>query len=95
LNVEFTGIELASGAQVTIDAVFYAEGQSEGEPAIGATVVGWLNADAATDTVIGAIVGSQNGTAVAASNDGQEVNIPMGTQLKIQLGKPVVLSAEA
>ena len=106
LNVEFTELELASGTQVTIDATFYTDGQPpEGETAIGAEVVGRMNADAAVadagagaateDSIIGAIVGSENGTAVAASNDGQEVSIPVGTTLKIQLGASVVLSAEA
>jgi hypothetical protein len=95
LNVEFTGLELASGAQVLIDAAFYADGQSEGPAAIGAPVVGRANAEAAADTVIGAIAGTENGTAVAASTDGQEVSIPMGTTLKIQLGESVVLSADA
>ena len=40
-------------------------------------------------TVIGAVVGAAVGTVIAAKTEGEEVVIPAGTQISLQLTEPV------
>jgi hypothetical protein len=107
LQVEFTALELASGAQLPIGASFRGEGKGQtkkdaatigGATAGGALlgrVIGHQSDNDADGTTIGAIVGAAVGTAIAATNEKEEVVIPAGTVLSIELDGPVRVPASA
>jgi hypothetical protein len=95
LALEFTTLELTSGRSAPISASFAEAGKSEtgkdaatiGGAAAGGAILGRLLSkhDKSKGTVLGAIVGGAAGTAVAAKTKGQEVELPSGTVLTLQL----------
>lgn len=100
LNLEFDSLATPSGDEAPLRASFVAKGKSQtgkdaatigGATAGGALIgrmIGHNNDHEADGTSIGAVVGAAVGTAIAASNRGQEVVIPSGTILDIQLIAP-------
>ncbi len=101
LGLEFTSLELPSGRSAALNAVFAEEGKSETKKD-AATIGGAAGAgallgrelkdkDRKKGALIGAIVGAAAGAAVAAKTEGQEVEIPGGTVIAIELAAPLVL----
>jgi hypothetical protein len=95
LALEFTSLELTSGRTATIAASFAEAGKSEtkkdaatiGGAAAGGALLGRLLKDKKKDkgTLIGAVVGAAAGTAIAAKTEGEEVEIPAGTEISLAL----------
>lgn len=102
LALEFNRLELPSGEAVPIAAAFSRAGKSEtakdAGTIAGATAGGALlgrllsKKDKDKGTVIGAVVGGAAGTAVAAKTKGEEVEIPAGTALDIELSEPAKIT---
>jgi len=96
LNLEFTSLRLASGREYPIAASFHAEGKSQtrrdattiGAAAAGGAVLGRALGKDKKDTVLGALVGGAIGTGIAARNRGEEVTLPEGAEVAIQLDAP-------
>jgi len=102
LGLEFTSLELTSGRTVPISASFAEQGKSEtkkdaatiGGAAAGGAVLGRLlsKKDKGKGTVLGALVGAAAGTAIAAKSQGEQVEVPVGTEVTLQLSKPVEIT---
>jgi hypothetical protein len=104
LALDFSRIELTSGETVTIRAEFAEAGKSEtakdtatigGATAGGAILGKILRKDKKNEgkaTVIGAVLGAAVGTVIAAKTEGEEVMIPAGTQISLQLTEPAQVS---
>lgn len=102
LALEFDRLELPSGEAVPIAAAFSQTGKSEtakdAGTIAGATAGGALlgrllsKKDKDKGTVIGAVVGGAAGTAIAAKTKGEEVEIPAGTALDIELSEPAKIT---
>ena len=96
LNLEFTSLEVASGGQSPISASFHGKGKSQtkkdaatiGGAAAGGALVGRMIGKDTEATVLGALVGGAIGTGIAANNKGQEVTLPEGMAIEIQLDSP-------
>jgi outer membrane lipoprotein SlyB len=99
MNLEFSSLKLASGAEQPISASFHGQGESQtkkdsatiGGAAAGGAVVGRVLGDDSEDTVLGALVGGAIGTAIAARNRGEEVVLPQGLTVEIHLDAPITL----
>ncbi len=101
LALDFSSLELGSGEVVPVKASFAEQGKSEtGKDAAtigGATAGGALlgrvlgNKNKKKATIIGAVLGAAAGTVIAAKTEGQEVEIPAGSELTLQLTEPVAL----
>ncbi len=102
LALEFERLELPSGEAVPITAVFSQAGKSEtakdagtiAGATAGGALLGRLLSKKNKDkgTVIGAVVGGAAGTAIAAKTKGEEVEIPAGTALDIELSEPAKIA---
>lgn len=102
LGLQFTSLELPSGEVANIQASFLEEGKSEtkkdaatiGGAAAGGAILGRLlkKEDKSKGTLIGAVLGAAAGTAIAAKTKGEEVEIPAGTPLGLQLDKAVQIT---
>jgi hypothetical protein len=100
LNLEFTSLRLRSGVERPISASFHDEGEAQskkdaviiGGAAAGGAVLGKVLGDDSDSTVLGALIGGAIGTGIAARNQGEEVTIPEGVAIKIQLDAPFVQS---
>jgi beta-barrel assembly-enhancing protease len=96
LNLEFTSLRIASGDNSPISASFRGQAKSQttkdaatiGGAAAGGAVVGRAIGKDTRGTVLGAVVGGAIGTGIAASNKGQEVTLPEGMSIEIQLDSP-------
>ena len=98
LALDFSTLELPDGHAVPIKASFAEQGKSEtGKDAAtigGATAGGALlgrvlgKKDKGKATVIGAILGAAAGTVIAAKTEGQEVEVPAGSEISLQLTEP-------
>jgi hypothetical protein len=107
LNLEFTELELRSGADSPISASYHSKAKSQvkkdaatigGATAGGAIlgrIIGHKEGEEARGTAIGAVVGGAVGTGIAASNRGQEVTIPEGMTVQIELDSPLTVSVRA
>lgn len=96
LNLDFNTLRLASGEEVALAAGFVHDGKKQagkdaatigGATAGGALlgrIIGHRNGEEADGTAIGAVVGAAVGTAIAASNEGDPVEIPSGTVVAIR-----------
>jgi len=103
LNLLFTSLE-HDGRDVPITGFYYSESKSQtkkdaatiGGAAVGGAVVGRVigheRGDEADGTAVGAAVGAAIGSAVAASNKGQEVTLPEGALVRIELEAPVTIA---
>lgn len=104
LNLEFTQLELTSGDESPMSASYYSKAKSQvkkdaatigGATAGGAIlgrIIGHKRGSEAKGTAIGAVVGGAVGTGIAASNKGQEVTIPEGMTVQIELDSPVTVT---
>jgi len=105
LALRFTDLVLPSGATVPIDTSFVQQGRSEtgrdaatigGGAAAGAVlgrVLGKGNRGKAS--VIGAIIGAAAGTAIASKTPGEEVVIPKGTVVSLNLDDSVEVKVQS
>lgn len=101
LALRFTDLVLPSGTTVPIRASFVEEGPSEtkrdaatiGGAAAGGAVIGRIlgKGNRSKGAVIGAILGAVAGTAIASKTQGEEVTIPSGTAVRLQLDVPVTV----
>lgn len=101
LALEFKRLELTSGRTVLIDASFAGEGKSEtkkdaatiGGATAGGALLGRIvgKGDKKKGALIGAIVGAAAGTAVAAKTEGEEVELPTGTEIVLVLNSPATV----
>ena len=101
LNLEFTSVKTLDGSEWPLSATFHDQAKSQtkkdaatigGSTAGGAIlgrIMGHQKGDDAEGTTIGAIVGAAVGTAIAASNTGEEVTIAAGTEVPIELLRPI------
>ena len=96
LNLEFTSLRVAGGRESPISASFHEQGASQtrrdgvtiGAAAAGGAVLGRVLGNDSKDTVLGALVGGAIGTGIAARTRGQEVTLPEGVTVEIQLDSP-------
>jgi hypothetical protein len=96
LNLEFTSLRVGSGVESPISASFRGEGEAQstkdaviiGGAAAGGAVLGKVLGDDSESTVLGALIGGAIGTGIAARNRGEEVTIPEGMVIEIQLDAP-------
>jgi hypothetical protein len=104
LGLKFDSLELGGGRKTVIAAAIREQGKSEsGKDAgtiAGATAGGALlgrllsKNDKTKGTLIGAAVGAAAGTGIAAGTKGQEVALPVGTTLALQIEQPVTITVE-
>ena len=98
LGLSFSRLDLPSGRTTPIQASFAEQGKSEtkkdaatiGGAAAGGALLGQVigGGSRAKRALIGAAVGAAAGTVIASQTKGQEVEIPAGTELQIQLTQP-------
>lgn len=96
LNLEFTGLRVGSGRESPISASFHSQAKSQtrrdattiGAAAVGGAVIGHAVGKDDKGTVLGALVGGAIGTGIAARTKGQEVTLPEGIVVEIQLDEP-------
>jgi hypothetical protein len=97
LDLEFHTLKLESGEEVAVQASVHRMAKSQtgkdaatiGGAAAGGALLGRLighnDGNEARGTAAGALVGGAAGTAVAASNKGDEVTLPEGATLRLRL----------
>lgn len=102
LNLSFDALR-RSGEDIALSASFVQEGAKQtgkdaatigGSTAGGALlgrIIGHKQGDEADGTAIGAIVGAAVGTAIAATNEGDPVELPSGVVLDIQLERALIV----
>ena len=96
LNLEFTSLRLAGGRESPISASFHEQGAGQtrkdgvtiGAAAAGGAVLGRVLGNDRKDTVLGALVGGAIGTGIAARTRGQQVTLPEGIAVEIELDRP-------
>jgi hypothetical protein len=96
LNLEFTSLRLAGGRESPISASFHEQGAGQtrkdgvtiGAAAAGGAVLGRVLGNDRKDTVLGAVVGGAIGTGIAARTRGQQVTLPEGIAVEIELDRP-------
>ncbi|HEY8019888.1 MAG TPA: TrbI/VirB10 family protein [Thermoanaerobaculia bacterium] len=99
LGIRFTDLVLPTGETIPIQASLLREGKNEskraaatiGGAAAGGAILGNIlsRGNRGGGSVIGALIGAVAGTAIAAHHKGQEVEIPPGTVLGLQLDQAV------
>jgi hypothetical protein len=101
LAVEFTTLELPSGESLPVQVALALQGKSETKKdtatiagaTAGGALLGRILKDDSKDkdkaTLIGAVVGAAAGTAAAAKTKGDEVTIPAGATMTVELASPV------
>jgi outer membrane lipoprotein SlyB len=99
LGVRFTDLVLPTGETIPIKASLLREGRNEskraaatiGGAAAGGAILGNIlsRGNRGGGSVIGALIGAVAGTAIAAHHKGQEMEIPQGTVLGLQLDQAV------
>ncbi len=95
--LRFSEIELTTGSSVPIEASIAEQGKNEtkrdaatiGGAAAGGALLGRILGKGGKGALIGAIVGGAAGTAIAAKTKGEQVEIPVGTEISIALNRPV------
>jgi hypothetical protein len=98
LGLRFDTLELAGGRTVPLAATVRTEVRGEkkkdaatiGGATVGGAILGRVlkDDDRAEGTKQGAIAGAVVGTAIAAATKGQEVEMPAGTLIRVQLESP-------
>ncbi|MEM7350770.1 MAG: hypothetical protein AAF657_08190 [Acidobacteriota bacterium] len=99
LGLRFGELQLPWGRPVEINASFYDAGRNEsrrdkkviGRAAAGGAILGAIidDDDRGRGTVLGAILGAAAGTAASANRPKDEVEIPGGTVVTLELDEPV------
>jgi hypothetical protein len=93
MDLEFTSLRLPSGVERPLSASFHSQGKSQttkdaatiGGAAAGGAILGRVIGKDTEGTVVGALVGGAIGTGIAARNRGQQVTLPEGMTVEIQL----------
>jgi hypothetical protein len=96
MDLEFTSLRVAAGAERPLAASFHDQGNSQtkkdaatiGGAAAGGALLGQIIGKDSKGTVLGALVGGAIGTGIAAKNRGQEVTLPEGMVVEIHLDSP-------
>ena len=96
LTLQFTKITLPGGESVGIEASLSEKGKKIGKrtagivggSAAGGAVLGRIIGKDTKGAVIGAVLGAAVGTGVASSQKGQELKLPAGTGVSIELASP-------
>ena len=96
LALEFSKLELPSGGTADIDASLVEQGKSEtkkdaatiGGATAGGALLGKIIGKKGKSALIGAAVGAAAGTAIAAKTHGEQVEIPVGTEMTLHLDRP-------
>lgn len=96
LALEFSKLELPSGGTAAIEASLVEQGKSEtkkdaatiGGATAGGALLGKIIGKKGKSALIGAAVGAAAGTAIAAKTKGEQVEIPVGTELSLHLNQP-------
>jgi Zn-dependent protease with chaperone function len=95
LNLEFTSLRLSSGKESPIAASFHGQAEAKSKDAVviggaaaGGAILGRILGDDEDDALRGAILGGAIGTGIAAKNRGEEVTLPEGIEVEIQLDAP-------
>jgi len=101
LGLHFDTLETPNGTRHPVDFTYRAEKRGEkkkdaatiGGAAVGGAILGRiLKDDKAEGTKEGAIAGAVIGTAIAGATKGQEVELPAGTALQLELTTPVTVT---
>jgi len=93
LKLQFTQVKLPSGHSVEISAMLSEKGKKIGKrtagivggSAAGGAVLGRIIGKDTKGAVVGALIGAAAGSGVAASQKGQELKLPAGTGLSIEI----------
>jgi hypothetical protein len=96
LTVTFDRLRMQSGEVVPVSATFAHVGKSQtgkdaatiGGSAAGGALLGKILGGNSKDAAIGAVVGGAVGTAVAAKNKGDALELPAGSPLTVTLEAP-------
>lgn len=102
MTLEFHAIKLPDDTEVPVVALITSEGKEIGKrtagivggSAAGGAVLGRIIGKDTKGAVAGAVVGAALGTGIAAAQDGQEVDLPKGTGIAIELAEPVRLEVK-
>jgi hypothetical protein len=101
LGLHFDTLELPSGKERPVDFTYRVEKRGEAKKdaaTIGGATVGGallgriLKDDKSKGTKEGAIAGAVIGTAIAGATKGQEVELPAGTAVQVELTTPVTVT---
>jgi hypothetical protein len=98
LALAFESVRI-DGRDVPIAAFFAREGKSETPrdtaTIVAGTAIGTILGNQAKKNdrgkIIGGVVGAAAGTAVAAATEGEQIELPAGTELRLTLREPVVV----
>ncbi len=98
LTLDFESLVLANGATYPIDAVFSQKGKSQtgkdaaiiGGATLGGAVLG-KQVGGDTGTIIGAVAGGIGGAFAAKKTKGKPVEVPAGTEMILELTRPVTI----
>jgi len=101
LTVEFTDLVLPSGSTLPLHASFLEEGKSRagrdaatiGGSTAGGALLGRILGNGGRGTILGALVGAAVGTAIASKTAGEEVVIPEGSVISLELVQPLAVDA--
>ena len=101
LTLGFTRIELPGGYSSTISASLTDRSESKkkrnaaiiGGSAAGGAVLGRVLGKDTKGAVVGSVVGGAIGTGVVLSKEGEQVDLPEGTQIAIQLDSSIKVPA--
>lgn len=99
LSLKFTDLVLPSGQSLPIEASFVEQGRSEtgrdaatiGGGAAGGAILGRIlnRKDRSKGAIIGAVIGAAAGAVIASRTPGEEVAIPEGTMVNVELNDSV------
>ncbi len=97
LTLSFEELRLPDGQEVPISAVLTQEGKEIGKrtagivggSAAGGAVLGKIIGKDTKGAVAGALVGAAVGTGIAAAQEGQELDLPKGTGVAVELKAPI------
>ncbi len=102
LGLHFDALETPNGKRHDVDFTYHAEKRGEkkkdaatiGGAAVGGAILGRIlkDGDRAKGTKEGAIAGAVIGTAIAGATKGQDVEMPAGTPVQIELTVPVTVT---
>lgn len=101
MTLRFTELELPGGEATSLSATISQQSESQkgrnaaiiGGSAAGGALLGKLIGKDTKDAVVGSIVGGAIGTGVVLSKEGEQVNLPAGTVIAIQLDRAAEVPA--
>lgn len=101
MTLEFTELELPGGGTTPLSASLSQQSESQkgrngaiiGGSAAGGALLGKLIGKDTKDAVVGSIVGGAIGAGIVLSQEGEQVNLPAGTVIAIQLDRAAEVPA--